>query len=74
MSNSTQLEIDLNLNTLFNKYYSNSKPPNLPPNNNNKNKTLFKSPPLKWIQYDNETPPQFYLNQKFDLKKIHKKR
>ena len=72
MSNSTQL--DLNLNSLFNTYYySNSKPPTFPPPNNN-DKILFKSPPLKWAQYDNDTPPQFYLNQKFDLKKIHKNR
>tara|TARA_Y100000389_G_scaffold22722_1_gene19426 strand:+ start:1187 stop:1432 length:246 start_codon:yes stop_codon:yes gene_type:complete len=53
-------------------YDYNIPPSNLPPNNK-KGKT-FISPQLKWIDFNTETPPQFYLNQKFDFKQCHKKK
>tara|TARA_Y100000389_G_C17135333_1_gene352235 strand:+ start:386 stop:619 length:234 start_codon:yes stop_codon:yes gene_type:complete len=75
MSNISQNEMEFSFDLIFEKNteYSNNKPPDTPPMppSNNKNK-MFKSPKLKWNYYENETPPQFYLNQKFDFKKRHK--
>ena len=55
---SMPINIQYNLN--------NKPPPFIPPPNN---KINYLSPQLNWLEYENETPPQFYLNQKFDNKK-----
>lgn len=54
-----------NINNYCNYDY-NVPPSNIPPNNK-KGKILI-SPQLKWNEFQTETPPQFYLNQKFDFK------
>lgn len=53
-------------------YEYNVPPSNIPPNN--KKGKVFISPQLKWNDFQTETPPQFYLNQKFDFKQNHFKK
>ena len=69
MSDTQEMSFDL----LFsNEYSQNLKPPNSPPPPTNKKILSEISPNFKYSNYINETPPKFYLNQKFDIISIEK--
>ena len=58
---------ELSFEMLFENDYQASSPPSSPPPKKNK----VPSPHISWMSYSNDTPPKFYLNQKFDFTKIH---
>ena len=69
MSDTQEMSFDL----LFtNDYSQNIKPPNSPPPPTNKKLLSEISPKLNYNSYINETPPKFYLNQKFDIMSFKK--
>lgn len=72
MSVSIQNDLEFSFDLLFENNYQIGNPPSTPPPNNT-GKHL-KSPPIKWHNYNSETPPKFYLNQKFDYKGAHNKK
>lgn len=67
MSVSIHNDLEFSFDLLFENNYQTENPPSAPPPNNTGR--LIKSPPIKWHNYNSETPPKFYLNQKFDYKR-----